>query len=165
MSDAAKTARQDPEGIEFVDAQWDVRQVYRPDPMLVRFFESLKSKVLLGALVAETGRVIFPPMSFCEVTYQPVERLVPVGPLGTIRAFTVVHTKFANGPPPPHTMVFVQLDGASTASPGYLKDHVTEGAADLDLIGARCRAVFKDDPAGEWQDFWFELERHAEDEQ
>src|SRR5690606_17325733 len=104
------------------------------------------------------GRVIVPPQDFCELTYQATGGLVPVGPNGTIRSFTIVHSRFANGPPPPVTMVFVQFDGADTASPGYLQGWQHEPGRELELIGARCRAVFVDAPQGDWRDFWFELE-------
>jgi uncharacterized OB-fold protein len=151
-------ARPDPEGIVFVDATWDVPQFHRPDPMIERLFEEFKSKRLIGARVRGGDRVIFPPQSLCEVSYRETDQIVEVGPGGTIRTFTIVHSKFGGGPPPPYVIVFVQLDGASTASGGYLRNAGTESAGSLALIGARVRAVFKDEPVGEWSDVWFELE-------
>jgi acetyl-CoA C-acetyltransferase len=150
-------ARSDPEGIVFADAGWSVPQFYRPDPMIERMFEALKSKRLVGARVAGGSRVIFPPQSVCEVSFRDTDGLVDVGPGGTIRTFTIVHTKWG-GLATPYIIVYVQLDGASTATGGYLRNASTDSAGSLSLIGARCRAVFKDEPAGEWSDFWFELE-------
>ncbi|MGQ7793601.1 Zn-ribbon domain-containing OB-fold protein [Faunimonas sp. B44] len=155
---AKRQPRPDPEGIVFVDASWDVPQVYVPDPLIVRMFEELKNKRLVGARVRGGDRVIFPPQSVCEVSYRDTEELVEVGPAGTIRTFTIVHSKFARSPPPPYVIVFVQLDGASTATGGYLRNADVEIAGSLALIGKRAKAVFKDEPEGQWSDFWFELE-------
>ncbi len=149
--------RSDPEGIVFADAGWMVPQFYRPDPMIERMFEALKSKRLVGSRVAGGSRVIFPPQSVCEISFRETDELVDVGPGGTIRSFTIVHTK-SSGLTTPYIIVFVQLDGASTATGGYLRNVSTEAAGSLALIGARCRAVFKDEPVGDWPDFWFELE-------
>jgi uncharacterized OB-fold protein len=155
---AARPRPPDPEGIVFVDASWDVPQSYVADPMIERLFEAFRQKRLVGARVRGSDRVIFPPQSVCEVSYRDTDELVDVGPGGTIRTFTVVHSKFGGGPPPPYVIVFVQLDGASTASGGYLRNVDPATAGSLALIGKRVRAVFKDEPAGQWSDVWFELE-------
>jgi uncharacterized OB-fold protein len=147
-----------PEGIVFVDAAWDVRQSYRSDPLLDRFMDELKQCRLVGGVVPGTGRVIFPPRSFCELSFRRLHDLVPVGPGGTIRGFTRLMVKLGGGPPPPAVIVHVQLDGADTASPGYLRGAVVAQDPPPALIGVRCRAVFKDHPDGDWSDFWFELE-------
>ena len=153
----ARKAQPDPEGIVFVDASWDVPQFYRPDPMIPRMFEAMKQKRLVGSRVAGGDRVIFPPQSVCEVSFRETDALVDVGPGGTIRTFTISHTKWGQ-PEIPYIIVFVQLDGASTATGGYLRNTSTDAEGSLSLIGARCRAVFKDEPVGDWTDFWFELE-------
>src|SRR5262249_43189504 len=128
------------------------------DPWLVKSLADLKNKRISGGLVQGTGRVIFPPLSFCEISFEPVIDLVPVGPGGVVRSYTVSQTKFANGLTPPYVIVFVQFDGASTASPGYLKNYGSVDDLSLDIVGARCRAVFTEAPVGDWADFWFELE-------
>lgn len=152
-------SRSEPEGIDFIDAAWELQQIYRPDPQLAKSLAELKRKRLCGGLVQDTGRVIYPPTSFCELSFKPVIKLVPVGPGGVIRSYTVSRTKFANGLAPPYVIVFVQLDGASTASAGYLRNFGDVDSLSLDLIGARCRAVFTENPVGDWTDFWFELKR------
>ena len=124
----------------------------------MRFFEELKHKRLLASKApGENGRVIFPPSNFCEVTYSEITELVPVGPNGIVRSFTVVPTASPHSPPPPYVIVFVQLEGADTASPGYLRGLPEQDMYSLDLVGTACRAVFVDDPKGDWADFWFEL--------
>jgi len=152
------TRRPPPEGIVFVDASWDVRQSYRSDPLLDRFFVELRKGKLTGGQVPGTGRVIFPPRSFCELSFRQVDTLVPVGPGGTVRGFTRLAVKLGNGPPPPAIIVHVQLDGADTASPGYLRGDIVSADPPPLLIGARVRAVMKDQPEGDWSDFWFEME-------
>ncbi len=141
----------DPEGIEFVEAAWSFPQLYRADPLLLSFFDALKEKRLLGAK-APGGRVIVPPTSFCEVSYREVTELVPVGMTGVVRTFTLLPGT------PEKVIVFVQLEGADTACAGYLRGVSSERAHSLDIVGARCRVVFADEPKGEWRDFWFELE-------
>ena len=59
---------------------------------------------------------------------------------------------------PPSLIVFVQLDGADCAAASVLRGADTDIATPVDLIGRRCRAIFKDQPAGDWNDYWFELE-------
>lgn len=152
MNAVKERARQDPEDIEFVEGAWDVQQFYRADPLLFPFFEGLKQKRLLaGKVSGEQGRVIFPPTSFCEVSYSKVTELVPVGPSGVIRTFTVLPGVS------PKLIVFVQLEGSDTASPGYLRGLAEGDMTSLDLVGAACTAVFADEPVGDWTDFWFEL--------
>ena len=151
MSAVKEKGREDPADIEFVEAGWDVPQIYRADPLLLAFFEGLKQKRLLASKVSgEGGRVIFPPTAFCEVTYSDVTELVPVGPGGVVRTFTVLPGTASK------LMVLVQLDGSDTASAGYLRGLPEAETNSLDLIGARCTVVFADDPTGDWADFWFE---------
>lgn len=149
MSGLRHNTGSDPEDFEFVEASWSFPQIYRADPLLLAFFEGLKQKRLLAGNAP--GRVIFPPTSFCEVSYSEVTELVPVGHEGTIRTFTVLPGT------PPKLIVFVQLIGADTASAGYLRGVPEEQMNALELIGAPCRVVFADEPKGEWRDFWFEL--------
>lgn len=149
MSAAKQATAGDPEGIAFVEASWRFPQIYRADPLLLGFFEGLKQKRLLGGRAP--GRVIFPPTSFCEISYSEVTELVPVGHSGIIRTFTLFPGT------PSRLVVFVQLEGADTACAGYLRGVPEARATSLDLIGAPCRVVFADEPKGDWRDFWFEL--------
>jgi uncharacterized OB-fold protein len=139
----------------FVDAGWSLHQSYRRDPLQAPFFAALKDKRLLGVRDPASGRVLFPPRSFAEESYSALSELVPVGPGGVIRTLTRVPGR-KDGPP--LLVVFVQLDGAGSAAAGRLKGAAVEMENPLPLIGARCRAVFVDAPAGGWADFWYELE-------
>jgi len=152
MSGTKEQVRQDPEGIEFVEASWDVPQRYHADPLLLKFFEALKEKRLLAAKApGDKGRVIFPPTGFCEVTFSPITELVPVGPKGRIVTFTLLPGNT------PKLIVFVHLEGADTASAGFLRGVPEEQMTSLSLVGASCKVAFADEPKGDWSDFWFEL--------
>lgn len=139
----------------FVDAQWSLHQSYRRDPLQAPFFAALKEKRLVGVRDPASGRVLFPPRSFVEESYSVATELVPVGSGGVIRTLTRVPGR-KDGPP--LMVVFVQLDGADSAAAGRLKGPAVAIENPLPLIGARCRVVFADEPAGGWADFWYELE-------
>jgi hypothetical protein len=139
----------------FVDGRWSLRQSYRRDPLLGPFFAALKEKRLVG--VRDGTRVLFPPRAFSEESYSELYELVPVGPGGIIRTLTRIVPGGAK-PQPPYLVVFVQLDGAGSAAAGRLREPGGDLANPIELIGKRCRAVFKDEPAGDWADFWYELE-------
>lgn len=155
MSDAP--ARPPEESFVFVDAEWRLRQSYRRDPLQRPFFAGLKEKRLLGVRDPASGRVLFPPRGFWDEPYAELSELVPVGPGGVIRTLTRVPGGGPNNRPP-QLVVFVQLDGAGTAAAGPLRGPRSDAADPIGLIGARCRAVFKPETAGDWNDYWYELE-------
>jgi uncharacterized OB-fold protein len=148
-----ETAKKSDEEFIFVDGHWSLLQSYRADPMLAPFFAALRNKRLVG--LRHQGRVLFPPRHFAEERFATSSELVPVGPGGVIRTLTRIVPGGKN-PATPFLVVFVQLDGADSAAAGRLRDNV-DIANPLELIGCRCRAVFKDEPKGEWSDFWYEL--------
>jgi uncharacterized OB-fold protein len=138
----------------FIDARWSLPQRYRADPLLAPFLAALKDKRLLG--VRNDARVLFPPRHFAEENFAALHELVPVGPGGMIRTLTRI-VPGGKTPQPPYLVVFVQLDGADSAAAGRLRGAGADAANPLALIGQRARAVFKDEPAGDWSDFWYEL--------
>lgn len=158
MSMPAPNAPKPEDEFVFIGGKWTLTQTYRSDPLLDRFFAELKASRLMGGLVPQSGRVMFPPRSVCELSYRKVDELVPVGPGGTIRGITKAFSAFAGAPKPPYIVAFAQLDSTDTASPAYLRGAGTDVSNLLSLIGKRCRVVIKDQPAGEWDDFWYELE-------
>jgi uncharacterized OB-fold protein len=144
----------------FVEGRWSVRQSYAEDPMLHLFFEELrKNRRLVGGVVPCHEHVIFPPQRYCERTYEEVKDVVAVGPGGVIRAVTEVMMNLPGAPTPPYLVAFIQLDGTSNASPGYLRGEAANAMEPIKLVGARCHAVFKPECAGDWEDFWFELDQ------
>jgi uncharacterized OB-fold protein len=156
MTDAAPPRSASPaDEFLFIDAAWSLRQSYRADPLLAPFLAALKEKRLLG--VRAGARVLFPPSAFDETTFAELHELVPVGPGGGIRTVTRI-VPGGSKAPPPYLVVFVQLDGAACASPSRLRGPGSDVANPLDVIGRRCRAVFKPEPTGDWSDFWYEME-------
>lgn len=140
----------------FVDAQWNLRQSFRRDPLQRQFFKGLQDRKLLGARDHLNNRTLFPPRGFAEESFSVLDDLVPVGPGGVIRTIT----RLPGGGPnkrPPYYVVFVQLDGADSAAAGHLRGVDVELANPADLIGKRCHAVFKDEPKGDWGDYWYEM--------
>jgi uncharacterized OB-fold protein len=148
-----ETASQPEEEFVFVDGRWSLLQSYRADPMLAPFFAALRNKRLVG--LRHQGRVLLPPRHFAEEGFATSSELVPVGPGGVIRTLTRIAPGGKNSVPP-FLVVFVQLDGADSAAAGRLQASA-DIANPLALIGCRCGAVFKDEPKGEWSDFWYEL--------
>jgi uncharacterized OB-fold protein len=140
----------------FVDAAWQLRQVFRRDPLRNDFFAGLRDKRLLGVRDPASGRVLFPPRFFSQESYTELAELVPVGPGGAIR--TLTRLPGGRDGRPPRTIVYVQLDGADSAAAGPLLGAGSDTETPLALIGARCRALFKDEPVGDWADFWYELD-------
>ena len=154
---SGKPPRDGDEAFVFVDAGWHLRQSYRRDPLQPLMFAALKEKRLVGVRDPGTGRVLFPPRSFSEESFSVLSELVPVGPGGVIRTIT----RLPGGGPsnrPPYCVVFVQLDGADAAAAGHLRGAGSDPSNPAALIGKRCRAVFKAEPAGDFNDFWYELE-------
>jgi uncharacterized OB-fold protein len=141
----------------FVDARWDLRQSFRRDALQPAFFQALRERKLLGARDPSNGRVLFPPRAFAEESFSVLSELVPVGPGGIIRTIT----RLPGGGPnkrPPYCVVFVQLDGADSASAGHFRGAGSDLPNPAELIGKRCHAVFKDEPQGDWADYWYELD-------
>lgn len=141
----------------FVDAQWNLRQSFRRDPLQRQFFKALQERKLLGARDTANNRVLFPPRGFAEESFSALSELVTVGPGGVVRTVT----RLPGGGPnkrPPYYVVFVQLDGADSAAAGHLRGVDTDLANPAELIGKRCHAVFKDEPKGDWTDYWYEMD-------
>ena len=157
LDTASPRSRSPADDFIFVDAHWQLRQSYRQDILQPQFFAALREKRLLGVRDPSNGRVLFPPRSFSEAGFCIMSELVAVGPGGIIRTLT----RLPGGGPnnrPAVLLAFVQFDGADSAGAGTLRGAGTDLARPSDLIGRRCRAVFKDNPAGDWHDYWFELD-------
>lgn len=160
---AAKTVkppRDNEDEFVFVDAEWVLKQSWRRDPMLAPFLAALKDRKLFGVRDVVRNKVMFPPRWLAEESYSRMTELVPVGPGGIIRTLTRVPSA-GKEPKPPVLAVFVQLDGADSAAAGVLKGAGSDVADPGTLIGKRCRAVFKPEPAGALSDFWYELEKET----
>lgn len=119
-----------------------------------RFFEALREEsLILGLRCPGCRRVYLPPRPLCGNCFRRMAEWVPVGPRGTLRAFTVVHFPFLDPTtgeprPVPFAMGLVQLDGADTTLNHYLDE------TDLDRlrIGLRVEAVLREPREGTMAD-------------
>src|SRR3989304_293179 len=99
-----------------------------PESPFPRFFQALKDDgVILALRCPACRRVYLPPRPVCGNCFRRMEEWVPVGPRGTLRAFTVVHFPFLDpttGQPRavPFGMGLIQLDGADTTLNNYLDE-------------------------------------------
>lgn len=115
-----------------------------------RFFRTLREEGrILGRRCPGCRRVYLPPRPLCGDCFRRLEEWVPVGPQGTLRAFTVVHFPFLDPTtgrprPVPFGMGLVQLDGADTTVNHYL-DETDLGRL---RIGLRVEAVFREPREG-----------------
>ncbi len=106
-------------------------------PVLGEFFTALRDGRVLGARTP-AGRVLVPPTEYDPDTGDGIEALVPVGPAGTVRTWTVG---------PEGAWALVQLDGADTA----LLHRVVGDTAGL-RSGARVALVLADARTGTMND-------------
>ncbi|MFQ5830296.1 MAG: Zn-ribbon domain-containing OB-fold protein [Candidatus Methylomirabilia bacterium] len=130
---------------------------YAAGCQFTRFFQALKeSGVLLALRCPRCRRVYLPPRPLCGNCFCRMEEWVPVGPRGTVMAFTVVDFPFldpATGQPRPvpFAMGLIRLDGADTTINHYLDE---TDLARLRL-GMRAEAVFREPREGTMGDIRF----------
>lgn len=127
---------------------------YAAGSHFTRFFRTLKEEGrILGLRCPGCRRVYLPPRPLCGNCYRRMTEWVPVGPLGTVRAFTVVYFPFLDPTtgqprPVPFGMALIQLDGADTTLNHYL-DETDLGRLRL---GLRVEAVFREPREGNMGD-------------
>jgi uncharacterized OB-fold protein len=114
-------------------------------PVMGQFLAGLRKGRLLG-IRGKDGRVLLPPLEYDPVTGESLgTELVPVGPEGTVKAWTWVAE-----PSPKHPLkqafafAMVQADGADTT----MVSAVDAGSIDRMETGMRVVARFKKQPAG-----------------
>lgn len=109
-----------------------------------RFLSGLAEKEIWGSR-APDGTVEVPPVDWDPVTGRPVDDLVRVADVGTVRSWTWVADPPADGPAErPHALALVELDGADTSLL-----HVVDVPGESHLrTGMRVRADWRDERAG-----------------
>jgi uncharacterized OB-fold protein len=116
-------------------------------PVIGRYLGALAEGVVLGARAA-SGEVIVPASEYDPRTGEATTELVPVGPEGTVTAWSWVAAPLPTDPlPEPFAWALVLLDGASTALL-----HVVRGPEAAVRTGARVRATFAAEPQGSPRD-------------
>ncbi len=118
---------------------------YSAGSHFTRFFQALRDDgVILALRCPGCRRVYLPPRPVCGDCFRRMDEWVPVGPQGTLRAFTVVHFPFLDPTtgqqrPVPFAMGLIQLDGAATTLNHYLDETDLERLA----LGLRVEAVLR----------------------
>lgn len=111
----------------------------------IKFFREMKeSGKIMGIKCTECGRVLLPPRPVCGECFARTGEWVPVGPKGTVRAYTSIYLKFIDGStgkprPIPYGSGLIQLDGAFSTINHILE----EGDPEKLYIGMRVEAVLK----------------------
>ena len=111
----------------------------------VKFFREIKkSGKIMGLKCTECGRVFLPPRPVCGECFARIGEWVPVGPKGTVRAYTSIYLKFIDGStgkprPIPYGSALIQLDGAFSTINHILE----EGDPEKLYIGMRVEAILK----------------------
>jgi uncharacterized OB-fold protein len=117
-------------------------------PVLSGFFTALRSGRILGAVAAD-GRVLVPPSEYDPLTGAATERLVEVGPDGTVQAWTWVEQPRATHPlPHPFALALITLSGASTA----MLHAVDAGSPEAMAVGMTVRAAWRPARTGSIRD-------------
>lgn len=109
------------------------------------FLGALREGKLLG-IKGKDGRVIVPPLEYDPVTGEGLGTdLVPVGPGGTVKAWTWVSEPTAKHPlDRPFAFALVQPDGADTS----MVHAVDAGSIDRMSTGMKVTARFRSEPRG-----------------
>jgi uncharacterized OB-fold protein len=142
-----------------IPADWHIHYNYTTGPIVAHFLQGLAQERIEGIRCPGCGIVYLPPRAYCERDFIRTTEWVPVGPEGTLEAFTIVSQKFENLPDPPYVIAFARLDGADTAMVNFLHmpiEHVEQAAAQLHP-GTRIRVRFHATRKGRITDFHYEL--------
>jgi len=122
-----------------------------------RFFREMKdSGKIMGVKCTQCGRVLVPPRPVCGECFVKTGDWVPVGPKGTVKAYTSIYIKFIDGStgkprPIPYGSGLIQLDGAFSTINHILE----EGDPEKLYIGMRVEAVLKEKREGNIGDILF----------
>jgi uncharacterized OB-fold protein len=114
-------------------------------PVMGAFLAGLREGKLLG-IKGKDGRVLAPPLEYDPETGESLgTELVPVGPEGTVMAWTWVAEPSAKHPlDRPFSFALVKPDGADTS----MVSAVDAGSPEAMSSGMRVRPRFKPEPHG-----------------
>ncbi len=114
-------------------------------PVMGAFFMALRDGQLLG-IKAKDGRVLAPPLEYDPETGDSLgTEMVPIGPGGTVEAWTWVDDPSPKHPlDHPFAFALVKPDGADTS----MVSAVDAGRADAVKTGMRVTARFRTEPQG-----------------
>lgn len=136
-----------------VTLQMDLTWRYSSGEAMERFLAGVGEGRLAAVRCHNCERRYLPPRPFCGRCRVRIDEWVPVADTGTLEAWTVVHLPILDGRtgemrPSPYGMGLIRLEGADTTLNHYLS------TADPDLlrIGARIRAVWREELRGAMDD-------------
>lgn len=119
-----------------------------------RFLVEMRDhKKFYGVRCPKCNMVYVPPKEICDPCYTRMSEPVEVGPLGTIRSFTILRFAFVDpltgmARPVPYAYGNIQLDGADTVLPHFI-EYEDESQVQ---VGARVEAVFEEERTGKFVD-------------
>ncbi len=130
--------------------QMDLHYRFPAGAYYSKFFRELKeSGRIMGITCTKCSRVFVPPRPVCGDCFAKMGEWVPVGPKGTVRAYTSIYHPFIDGStgkprPIPYGTGLIQLDGAYSCINHILE----EGDPEKLYVGMRVEAVFKEKREG-----------------
>lgn len=131
-----------------VDQRIRAHSTYYAGRIGSRFYTELRDrKRILGSRCEECGKVYWPPRQTCGRCFSLLgeDRLVEIGPLGTLETYTTVrYSEPVHPRKAPFVYGIVRLDGADTGTAHFI------GEADPGelRIGMRLEPVFEEDRKG-----------------
>ncbi len=142
----------EPELISVV-LELDMTWRYASGEPMDRFLTGVAEGRLEAIRCPQCQRSYLPPRPFCGRCRVRMTDRAPVADTGTLVAWTVVHLPIIDGRtgeqrPSPYGMGLIQLDGADTT----LNHYLDTANPDLLTIGARVRAVWRDELRGAMDD-------------
>lgn len=161
MTNSPVTVDEPAAGPKFYEQTWDLSYRHALGGTTSRFLGGLSSGHIYGRRCDGCDRVLVPARSFCDRCHQATSDWFDIPTHGVIEMLTIVHEPFRGLPEPPYALVYVTLDGADTALPGYVRGvdlSDARAAAGQLAIGTRVVVRFSDNPAGTVADYWFELD-------
>ena len=132
-----------------IPGKWEIPYEYSAGETFSKFFIELRDNArIMATRCFQCERILLPPRSFCERCFIPVkDNWVKLDPIGELRAFTIVTSKFSGQPDPPYVVCYVTLGGSTTAIPHFLNgvdlSDIDKAKNDI-KIGMAVRAVFKE---------------------
>jgi uncharacterized OB-fold protein len=151
-----KNSKQEP---LVIGEDWHLHYDYSCGRVVSHFLRGLEQGQIEATVCPKCGMAWLPPRGYCERCFVEIDKWVPVGPEGTLEAFTIVTQEFENLPKPPYVIALCRLDGADTALTNFLQmplDDIDQAAKQL-RPGTRVRVCFHPSRAARITDFHYEL--------
>jgi uncharacterized protein len=121
-----------------ITARLRVEYTYLPGRTLSRFLRGLGERHIEGGRCPSCSKVYVPPRVRCPACGTGPMTPAPVGDLGTIVSYTVVHVPVPGSPEPPFAWAWIRLDGTDVPFAHLLGDVPFEDIT----VGGRVRAVW-----------------------